>query len=195
MTIPRSGSSMVTSIFHKHGLWIGQCEAINRFGYFSFENTDIRNKLRNLVEPDLQSPTRIKRFVDRFTQDTVRRVLRRIVPPNTQWVYKTMIDSWRMFDGLYPGIKFVFVKRNIDAVLASARDKDDHPDIHAAAIVRAKYEFMDGLSESRGIPFVNTDELIEGNYTSLEEAFAYCGITFDSGIADFIIKPEKWKHA
>lgn len=190
--VPRSGSSMVTSIFHAHGLWVGRCEAINKFGYYSFENVDMRNKLRDLVTPDIASPARMKVFHKGNNQDSVRKAIGHIA---TDWVYKTGIDNWCLFDGLYDDIKFVFVKRKIDFVVASIQDKEDSNYLHSRKVLEAKYAVMDELSASSNIPIVYSDELIDGKYVSLERAFAYCGLAFDSEIADLMIKPEQWKHA
>ena len=195
MMVPRSGSSMVTSIFHAHGLWVGRCEPINQFGYFPFENVDIRLRLRHLVTPDLQSDARIKTFNSGCHLGFVRKCIAEIVPPDKPWVYKTGIDNWCLFDGLYPDMKFVFVKRNTDSVLASLQDKEDSPDLHSRPIIEAKYRTMDELSASRNIPCVHTDELIDGNYTSLEKAFSHCDLSFMSEIAKLIIRPESWNYA
>lgn len=38
------------------------------------------------------------------------------------------------------------------------------------------------------------DEVVRGDYSSLEEAFDYCDIPFDEKIADAFIDPNKWNQ-
>ena len=192
MMTSRSGSSMVTEIFVRHGLWVGRTEKENRHGYRPFENKDLRTLLQGLTWRDA-TPARLRYFRDGRSQRDVRRIIRHNVPPGVRWVYKTGIDSWRLFEG-YPNAQFVFIKRHVDSVVRSNMEKSGNPDQKIRPIVEARYALMDALAKERGIPYVYTDDLISGDYTSLKSALEYCGLTFQPEIADAVIDPGKWKH-
>lgn len=191
MMTSRSGSSMVASIFAEHGLWAGRIERPNQFGYRHYENIEIRERLNGFAMVR-EGGARMKRL--EVPLSTVRAFLDSVVPPGTRWVYKTGIDSWSLFDGLYEGTKYVFVRRPVESVVASLDDKGGNHKGNAEHIVRARYAFMDELSAERGIPFIYTDDVVKGDYSSLERAFEHCGLEFNPEIADRMIDESKWNH-
>ena len=54
-----------------------------------------------------------------------------------------------------------------------------------AHIVQQQMDYMNDLP---GV-FVNTEELAQGDLSSLEDAFDYCGLDFDRKIAEAFIDP------
>lgn len=49
------------------------------------------------------------------------------------------------------------------------------------------------MNRIRGV-WVDTDEIISGDYSSLENAFDYCGIPLNVGIAEEQIDRKLWHH-
>ncbi|KKK79466.1 hypothetical protein LCGC14_2833210, partial [marine sediment metagenome] len=47
---------------------------------------------------------------------------------------------------------------------------------HAA---KWRFKYMKQLQEQHGGVFVDTDEIIKGNFTTIQAAIEYCGLEFD----------------
>lgn len=188
----RSGSSLVTSIFAAHGLWLGTQDAsTNCYGYRNYENVHIKQAIDNIFIVDKQHPARLKHYRPGFGSVDLKAVFS-IVPPGERLVYKVGIDVFNHLDGLFEGARAVFVQRNIKSVVASLAAKSGQKSVDILPNVMARYSHMLQVSKDR--PMVDTDELLAGDFSSLEAAFDYCGIVFDAGIAKRMIDPAKWRH-
>ena len=176
---------MTTRIFHEHGLWVGRY--LSKNGYPGYENADIKDITRGMVDGKVDGQRLIKQG---YTKEDFHRVFDDRCPED--WVFKTGIDWWDLWQG-YPA-KFVFVQRRIEGVAMSLHKGHGRDLRGSIRSVTNQYEFMDQMSEKHGIPIVRTDELIRGDYSSIKAAMDYCGLSFDPKIADRCIEVKRWHH-
>jgi hypothetical protein len=183
MSFPRTGSSMTAGIFAKHGVWVGpynKGDKANQKGHF--ENLDFKTfaKVTGLTgihkcrefQPSDEIIKRFKKTV--FTE------------AKEPWLFKGSAMYWRLFDDLSPN--YICVRRNKKDCLASNQRA-------GLSTSSPSYDYhnstMDMLVEKGGTD-VFTDEIIKGDYSSLEAAFKYCGLEFNQEIVDDFVSPELW---
>lgn len=169
---------MTASIFAAHGL--------EHKGNQGCEHVGVKNTIRKWYKHDHHHPMPLP--------DKVVRHLR-------SYVDSLDVDFWKGDAYYYPlwhhmNPKIVSIRRDLDAATASLRAKN-----HFAAawdidevrrVQKMRYDYMDELIAKHGGVCVYTDELIAGNYTSLQEAFDYCGLEFKPEIATRVIDPTQW---
>ena len=191
---PRSGSSLVASIFHAHGVWIGAMEGNNAYGYKHYENVDIRQRINDLMtKPEGDGP-RLKQLIPGKNVNHLRDIFETIVPRQTRWCYKTGCDVFEPLLEAYPNARFVFVKRPLDAVVSSLHDKNGDDPGRIERIVACRYAYMDEMAEKHAIPYVETDRVVAGDLQTLELAFAHCDMMLDKNLAKGMVDPRKWRH-
>jgi len=186
LSLPRSGSSMVTAIFRKHGISIGCKGYENEFGYQTHENTKIRRAVNEITHVSGLPP--VKKFKSNFGAEHIRKIFRSM--PNN-WVYKVGPQDHDVLKAAFPDAKFVCVKRDIENTTMSQHKKRggnvDSLREHNVLVMEQMKSF--------GYPFVDSDAVIAGDYSTLESAFDYCGLNFDPRIADQCIDKGKWHYA
>jgi hypothetical protein len=188
-TIARSGSSLVTGIFGAHGLYVGPVEKKNPFGYCTNEHLTIREAVNNISRADPK--TRMKSFHHSAGKRHARDIFLRDMPRDKRWVYKSGVTHFPLFDGLFDDMKHIFVLRNRQSVIESNLAKGHGNRESTEYIVNSLSDYTEELG--RTYPIVHTDEVIAGNYSTLEWAFNYCDIEFQPEIADKLIDPNKWR--
>lgn len=184
----KSGSSVTTRIFHEHGLWVGSYNSKN--GYPSYENNDIKGSMPQMVHRHKDGNGQ---RILRTDIGNVRRLIRENFPADN-WVAKVGIDWWNVWHGLFDGLSYVFVKRSIEGVAQSLHNKHGRDLQRSRIMVERRYLAMDSLSKKYDVPIVMTDELIAGDYSSIESAMSKCGMKFDARIADRCIDRKKWHY-
>ena len=94
---PRSGSSLITRIFHEHGFWVG--DHVMKAEYPNYENIDLKNALRTIVWRSRDE--RGNRYLKKgYTKNDFRNIVAEIVPHDTPWVFKTGL--WRIMTRYLP---------------------------------------------------------------------------------------------
>lgn len=183
--IPRSGSSLVAGLFAAHGVWTGHCRAaddFNQTGYW--ENLDIK---RILIRRwgRLAQGTRAALEQPGFREEIGK------LKPTDPWLAKHSALYWRAWFEFKP--RYVCVRRTLEGVLGSNRkvgflgtvDED-----RMRAIIAAHAACMDA---SGGIN-VYPDELLKGNYTSIQRALRACDLEPDLAKIDNHIRPDLWQR-
>jgi len=164
---------MVAGIFAAHGVWVGEHAAKELpktpEPYPSFENREIDNAAHAVI--------RSKR-PQSYLFETIDRL-----NPSEPWLYKCNPEKARLLRALIPNSIVVRVFRYFPNVLASS-DESTRP---------GRWNQFNILQGMRG-PSVHTDELIDGNYSSLAAAFNQCGLTLDRELTAQQIRPELWHH-
>lgn len=178
---PRSGSSMTAGIFHHHGVWVGNCknaDARNKKGYF--ENLDLKKLLLNHFGR-MESP---KNYNPDFTE-AVKPLL-----PKEPFLFKHSALYHRAWDDFNP--KFIKVRRDFKSSLMSniATNFLGKDPLKAKRLLEKHYEAMDSVP---GVE-VYTDEIIKGDYSSLNAAFDYCGMELDHALVDEFVEPSLWHY-
>ena len=176
----RSRSSMVSNIFINHGVWWGDTIATQdymennkRKSYVSYENQNIKALLLKYKTKHWKKVHLTPVFpVDGFTQD-----LSKILPSDKTWMMKTGVEYFNAFKELNP--YNIFIKRTPEGVaksLSSKRANASYDDAYEAAVWR--FNYMDELQKEFGGVSVNTDNIINNDFSEMKEAIEYCGLTF-----------------
>jgi hypothetical protein len=145
-------------------------------GYIGYENQIIKGWLRKeygrlpdcLFEPH-------KAQVDQSFVSAM-------VPPDDPWFFKCAVHYYDVFKHLNPFT--IFVERSIDGCTESYVSKA-HPNdpmsnwVEARATIKSRFEMMKVLQEQYGGVTVNTDQVIAGNFNTLEDAFELCRLELD----------------
>jgi hypothetical protein len=93
-----------------------------------------------------------------------------------------------------PQAKFVCVTRHINSVIRSLAERHSvevTDDLVAA--VNERISAIETMSAECGFPLVKSDEVVSGDYRTLEDAFAYCGMEFSREKADQCVDRRKWR--
>ena len=175
----RSRSSMVAAIFIKHGVWWGNTPA-QISGYEMNENQKIKGLLKKYKTKHWKrvhlSPVSTQ-WNKEFTTD-----LMKIVPNDQQWMMKTGVEYYPAFRNISP--HDVFIYRSPEGVAKSLSDKRADVEYQdALEVAKWRFNYMEQLRTVNGGVFVNTDEIISGDFTTLQDAFDYCKIDFSSDLA------------
>jgi len=201
---PRSGTTMLVGLLHKHGLWVGTA-GITPYAQtnslFGSENIEIKNLMKGLAKsigyknwniplPQLDS-------VGERAYITYNRISE-IVPEQTPWLVKT---AWTLIFGelwmkMFPEAKWLFVVRPIEDVIDSVKR---HPAMKKRniSVVRKFIEALQDkqhfLSEqSINYLFVDANKIVEGDLIACEKLFSFCELDFDPIIFKGWIKPSMW---
>jgi len=175
---------MTAGLFAKHGVWTGRCRApdeINRKGFF--ENKLFKRLTRGRYRITDKGP---------FKEDWA--VIERILEENPPepWLIKGWVMYWPIFDPLTP--KYVCVRRNESSVLASCDATGLNNSGTCSELFRKFSDEMDYLVETRSAVNVYTDEVIKGDYSSLERAFEHCNVRFNEEIATDFVEKSLWHY-
>jgi len=179
LAAPRSGSSMTAGLFAKHGVWVGPYrdgDSHNRKGYFEslpFKRALIKHCGRIVKAGQLADKVPGWREI-------AERILYQNGYTGGPWLVKHSAMYLPVWHEFRP--RFVCVRRADSGMRASEKATGMRADIKAH---KAVMDAVDGID-------VFTDELIAGEYGSIERAFDYCGIEFDPAIADDFIDPSLW---
>lgn len=178
LTIGRSGSSMVSGIFAKHGLWAGdlkKADQWNKRGYF--ENMELREALKRRFGwpprfiPELHPEWRAE----------VHRIIRSQGWNGQPWMFKCGVSYWRVWEDFKPVV--VKVHRPIEDVMASYRRSNKLPNPDRENLVRWQVPLLSS------VPGFNVDavQVSRGDFSSLRAPMDAMGITFREQIArDFV---------
>jgi len=175
---------MTAGIFAKHGVWVGDYrkgDEINKKGHF--ENKLFKQLIRGKYRVADPGP-----FHENWA--IVERILE--LNPPEPWLIKGYVMFWPIFDPLTP--KYVCVRRGKDSVLASCQATGLHNSGCDSQLFDRYSEEMDFLVETRSAVNVYTDEVIKGDYSSLERAFEHCNVRFNEEIAEDFIEKSLWHY-
>lgn len=175
----RSRSSMVSSVFINHGVWWGNTRA-QISGYEMYENQNIKALLKRYKTQYWKkvhlTPVSTQ-WNNQFSKD-----LKKIVPNDRQWMMKTGVEYYPAFRNLAP--YDIFIYRSPEDVAKSLSNKrSDVKYIDALEAAKWRLAYMEQLQKLNGGVFVNTDEIITGDFTSLQDAFEYCDLKFNKNLA------------
>lgn len=187
LTMGRSRSSMTAEIFRRHGVFFGNSWGIEdrqRIGYN--EHRWIKTKIRNwrkelyinaiLKDKGSPYPEPDCDFATEWIAELKRNGWDEVAP----WGVKVDVFCYNLFEQ-WPS-SHIGIWRNEDDIAESClrvlrhrtNKKEDW-----LKIIRAHHALIDALN----IPVINTDELVAGNYKTLEAAFDHVGLEFDPSIA------------
>lgn len=193
---PRTGSSLVTKIFADHGVWLGNISnKDNGFGHLTYENVNLNLCVKNIVksqrvhdEWEYGTPINANAKSLAAVADIVKSI-----NPREPWAYKVSVELAPLFFQFNP--KMIFVERDEEQAAQSMVDKGSgRAKTEALDIHRKRMALMQAIQSEHGGEWVDTDELIEGNYKTIKKAVEFVGLTFDPIIVDKSVNPEQWRH-
>lgn len=173
----RSRSSMVSNIFIEHGVWWGDTRAqIN--GYEMFENQNIKKVLFKYKTKYWKKVHLTPVFpVNGFAEDIAK-----ITPQDKTWMMKTGVEYFNAFKELNP--YNIFIKRSPEGVatsLSSKRPDVNYDDAYKAAVWR--FNYMEELEMAHGGVSVDTDKIVNDDFSEMKAAIEYCGLVWDEEAA------------
>lgn len=191
---PRTGSSLVTKIFHEHGCWIGNVRSKpNNHGYVHYENEDLRNVVKSIVNTNTIEhvwgyPIAVKKEYKKKLDNIID-----AIQPKNPWCFKVLADYGPLFFHRKP--RLIYIRRDQKQAIESMAEKGRKPDKDKIAkIHHQRIKLMKSYEYELGGRWVNTDELIDGNYESIREAIEFSGLTFNPDIVESVIDQSKWHH-
>lgn len=200
----RSGSSMVAEIFEQHGWkWASNPKKNPVVGrnvrYRSFENQVIKGYLKSEFGTPLGD---MITFDDRHVAEfhaLLNREFSGMLRWNVRHFWKGAVEFFPLWNGLAedrliqiePIVVYRPLEKVIESVLAKRGGRGSLPE--ARAITEKRYDILHELMSESAYPAVMTDELVSGNLSSIEQAFAEYGHGFDPAVARAVIDPSKWE--
>ena len=177
----RSRSSMVSNIFIKHGVWWGNTVAKQKWvedgkqqSYISYENQKIKAMLKKYKDKHWKKVHMTPVFpVKGFAEDIAK-----ITPANKTWMMKTGVEYFNAFNELTP--YNIYIKRSPEGVaksLSTKRQDVVYKDAYDAAVWR--FNYMDQLQEEFGGVSVDTDKIVDEDFSEVQAAIEYCELAFD----------------
>ena len=191
---PRTGSSIVSRIFHEHGCYIGKMD--NRAEYPAYESKELKEVARKQwldYNKNREKDWGIPMEPTETHLANVASVMQRY-PENT--CFKTIVEFYKLFLQFEP--KIILINRNEDSAVKSMAHK--HGKMSKAymngirEIHRKRMASMEQIEKDYGAKWIDTDKLIEGDYKMIRAAFRYCGMRFNKQIGESVIDPNMWNH-
>lgn len=188
LTVPRSGSSMTASIFHAHGVWSGPTKPAdhnNPHGYY--ESIPFLKHVHRYTKY-ATFPT-----VDQYDfgwKEKVQVILSEYGYKGGPWFMKHSARHMGLWNDFQP--KFVCIIRKENSIHQSW--KKINRERNTKISIRKDLEAMAYIRKNVPHAAVYTDDVVRGDYTSLRNAFDYCGLTFSEEIAKSKIDPSLWHH-
>ncbi|NBB81546.1 MAG: hypothetical protein GVY36_19255 [Verrucomicrobia bacterium] len=187
ISLPRSGSSMTAGLFAKHGAWVGPCrkpDARNAKGYFESQpfKKAIIDRVGPIVHKGILAP-------EIPWKQTALNILRSNGYTGGKWIVKHSAMYYPLWHEFKP--RFICVRRDTKAVAKSGNASGYLKNTHA---IPAHVEAMDYVRDNLGGVDVFTDEVVRGDYSSLERAFDHAGIEMARAIVDEFVDPSLWHY-
>jgi len=188
----RSGSSMVTGILHEHGAWVGKCQGPdpkrNPKGYY--ENVAIKRHAEAYV-----SRPRIMGVHDPIPgwHGFVKATIRREGYEGGPWVVKHFAAFYKSWLSFSP--KWVLPRRDDDAIMRSTRRAGFWKwasDDQLRSAIRVHQQALDHLRDYHGGVEVYSDDVVNGDRSSLRAAVNSTGLKYDDETAKKFIEPSYW---
>lgn len=185
----RSGSSMVSGIFVKHGFWCGTCRKPDRFnlkGYY--ENLPAKNFMKKFFGDNIHEANRGKTYKNApgFKKQIETVLLVDGYPENEPAVVKFGACYYPAWRDSFPGIHTICVWRDADAIIESGR--------HSFKVTQARIDshqkIMERAEKNDGAIHVDYEEIVRGNYSQLRPAFDKEGVVMDIVIIDEFVDPK-----
>jgi hypothetical protein len=161
-------------------VWWGDTKALQEWkengviqSYVSYENQDIKALLFKYKQRYWKKVHLTPVFeVPQFIND-----LKEIVPTIETWQMKTGVEYFNAFQPLNP--YNVYILREPQAVAKSLCQKRPGTDFTIALeAAKWRFDYMNQLQKKYGGIFVNTDNIIKGDFSEVKKAIEYCGLKY-----------------
>lgn len=188
---------MTAGIFAKHGVWVGNYyipgNRHNAKG--EFENSAIRKVVARMQKGLVALEGRVAQPLSGFKTEVLA-ILARQGYVDGAWLYKGSALQWPAFYEFRP--KWVCCKRPVEQIFSSCRSSGIFGrhlnDARLKEIIALHYEQMDRLKNEVEVFEVDTYEVVQGNYGSVELALKGCGIEPVYALIDDFVDSSLWRH-
>ena len=185
---PRGGTSLVAGCFFNHGFWVGKQFGETSNTYTYYENDDLKQFIKQNFKLDAGKLMANPEAAD------VNKFASRVVPADQLWMWKGPVEYYPIFARWFPNMTPVFVfRKEKQAIEAVVRRRGEGERVHAAAIIRARYEIQRELVHTLEYAFaVEADKVVEGDYSQVEWVLKAYGIDLDVEACGKHIDSSKW---
>lgn len=187
---PRTGSTLAAHIFRDHGVWIGECEKKGgRLPTGGGENVAIKNILKTY--PGGIGERKIFKYGFKFKVEDILKNEGYVCGP---WVMKHALVYWPVWNEFNP--YFVIIQRDKDSILSSnnATSMAGVTGERLENLYKSHVTEMEIISILYNPPVIHMNEVVKGDYSSLEAAFEYCQLKFNPEIPDRLINKDYWHY-
>ena len=188
LAMPRSGSSMTAGLFAKHGVWVGpyrKGDSRNAKGYYEsapFKQSLVDNCGRLAPDGKLAKPVEGWRNIAELLLDDHGY-------KGGPWLVKHSAMYYPVWHEFSP--QYICVRRDLRAVEQSGKATGY---FRNSAAIEPHVEALDYVRDNLGGVDVFTDEIVQGNYSSLQPAFDACGLKMDESIVRDFVDPTLWHY-
>lgn len=176
----RSGTSLISNIFHQHGVWVGNCrkaDEFNKDGYF--ENIAIAKLVSKAHQTEMP-------FL-KFKQEVIK-ILYAENYKDGPWLVKHYLTFWYLWQVFNP--IYIKVRRNPDFIYKSLCRIDKKFKSDAIKI-------QNNINKLKNLPSLEIwpHKLIAGDYTQLKTIFKATKLALDESLVEKIINKKEWHYA
>jgi len=173
----RSRSSLVSRIFAEHGVWWGEHQTRDPAGYDWYENLNIK-KLHNKYKPQWGRPYMrpVGAPMEVFKQ--FQSEVLKEVSGHDIWSMKTGVEYFPAYKALNPYNIFIY-RPPEDVTNSLCKKQPNRSYDETIKTVVWRYEYMKELLDKYGGRWVETDNIINNDFTEIREALEYCGIGYN----------------
>jgi hypothetical protein len=185
MTIARSGSSMVTSIFAAHGFHTSRghyAKLVDGAKYWTFEDSKLRDYYRG---NRIVKPGDLINFHTFVNHEKLKRVISGLPEP---WIIKTGVEKWPLFKDL-PCV-VVKVRRSAKHIARSMATKKGEAFDYVYPLIVGKQELFNEFSGHS----VYSEDIIAGDFSSLGPVFDELGMALNLSKAQDCVNPDMWHY-
>lgn len=191
VSMPRSGSSLLSHILHNEGVQVGNCkqgDEFNKYGYY--ENIRMRNVLiKYLKKQDVNNlgkkfqPINLREDLKDFDRKIYRSLRQDGITKDKPWLFKEpkIALCWNLFKTYYPDAKWILLYRNKEQVLSSY-DKATFMDAYSTREEWEKYMSVWDINmetikkECNNVYEFQIESIFENKVDDINKLFQFIGI-------------------
>ncbi len=173
----RTGSSMVAKMFNLHGFETHSGKNKTSLGYPVYEHGWLRPFLKPL-------------YLGAGVFVAPNTVATKIIGGRVSGDYciKTGVEYWPLLEPLKPAV--ILVKRNVFSAVESMHCKRGGTHGEHYKNYKARLDLMNSIDGQ----WIDTDEIIARDYSSVLEAFAYYKIPLNYTVMKSAVERDRWHH-
>jgi len=178
----RTGTSLIAGIIARHGAWTGICRKADKFnqkGYF--ENIEITKIIKVKKRTGFIEKVLNILDVEGYTDGP--------------WLVKHYLRKWDLWKQFKP--YYLIPVRDEDAVIQSFNRMVSHG-VYSEGNLRRKYRKImkkaERVAKVHGGVFINSENIVNGDYSEIAEFMAKAGMVFNPKIADRFIVKGYWHY-
>lgn len=213
--LPRSGTSLVTSIFEACGMWVGSYHVNDDNPKGFFENTYIRDGFTKTLlwyngdsmfgTPPLPSEEEIENNYAGESNPIKQLLIDDGYTGEQTWGYKDakMLLMPHIWTGMFPEARWIVVERDPESIYKSIvmsfmnegdgkRSKHEWIAYIEAMLERILY-LQDGI-EGTDITTLDINKIFDWDLSEIKQIVEYCGLTWNETAVAQRIDPTLWKR-